>query len=252
VSLQALIFDVDGTLAETEAAHLAAFNETFETQGLDWVWSDALYRKLLSITGGKERIAHYIKNYHVQFDYTGKLEEAISRLHQQKTACYVAKINQGIALRPGVKRLILAARQAGLRLAIATTTSLSNVQALLTYSLDKDALSWFEVIAAGDMVTRKKPASDVYDYALEALDLPPHACLALEDSANGLRSAMGAGIKTIITISDYSRDDDFSGASLLINTLGEGEAHADVHVFSGDLGESSYVDINLLKQLNNT
>ena len=140
---------------------------------------------------------------------------------------------------------MLEAQQAGLRLAIATTTSLENVEALLEHSLDPDAVSWFEVIAAGDVVAAKKPAPDIYHYALKALKLSPAQCLAVEDSLNGLRSALAADLKTLVTVSDYTRRERFTGATLVVDQLGEpGQA---MTVLEGDAKGAAMIDVTTLR-----
>ena len=244
--LKALIFDVDGTLADTEAnGHRVAFNKAFAEAGLNWHWSVELYGELLAVTGGKERIFHYIQKYQPQFIAPGEVGEFIASLHRTKNGYYADMVAAGdIPLRPGVKRLLLEAQQAGLRLAIATTTSLENVEALLEHSLDPDAVSWFEVIAAGDVVAAKKPAPDIYHYALAALNLPADQCLAVEDSLNGLRSALAANLKTLVTVSDYTRHENFNGAALVVDQLGEpGQAMA---VLAGDAGGAEMIDVDTL------
>jgi HAD superfamily hydrolase (TIGR01509 family) len=251
--LQALIFDVDGTLAETERdAHRVAFNETFAQYHLDWHWDNELYGKLLAITGGKERIKFYWENYHsTQLPPPSvKREDFIAELHQKKTARYnELLVTNPIPLRFGVHRLLAEARREGIRLAIATTTGLSNVTTLLEHSLTPEAITWFEVIAAGDMVSAKKPAPDIYQLALTKLGLPATQCLAVEDSNNGLRAAIGAGIATLITVSDYTRHEDFTGARLVVNHLGE--PNQPFTVLAGDVGEARYVDVALLRALLN-
>ena len=245
--LQALIFDVDGTLADTEAnGHRVAFNKAFAEAGLNWHWSVELYGALLTVTGGKERIFHYIQNYQPQFIAPGALDEFIAALHRAKNGFYADMVAAGeIPLRPGVKRLLLEAQQSGLRLAIATTTSLENVEALLEHSLDPDAVSWFEVIAAGDVVAAKKPAPDIYHYALAAMNLSAADCLAVEDSMNGLRSALAADLKTVITVSDYTRNERFSGAVLVVDQLGEpGQA---MTVLAGDAKGAAMIDVGTLR-----
>jgi HAD superfamily hydrolase (TIGR01509 family) len=249
--LQALIFDVDGTLADTEAyGHRIAFNKAFAEAGLDWHWSLELYGRLLAVTGGKERILHYIENYHPRFTAPGDLTEFIATLHRAKNGYYAEMVAAGeIPLRPGVRRLLQEALHAGLRLAIATTTSLENVEALLEHSLDRDAVSWFEVIAAGDMVPVKKPAPDIYLYALDALKLPAAQCLAVEDSLNGLRSAMAADLKTLVTVSDYTRGQSFAGAALVVDHLGDpGEA---MTVLAGDAEGATMIEVDTLRRLFN-
>ncbi|MGF1560872.1 MAG: HAD-IA family hydrolase [Geminicoccaceae bacterium] len=216
---RALIFDVDGTLAETEDTHRMAFNEVFAAEGLDWHWDQAVYRQLLKVTGGKERMRHWIDAFGARpvLDDT-----AIAALHRTKTARYTAMIDtRTVPLRPGIARLIDEAAAAGIALAIATTTSLANVESLLRATLGDDAVSRFAAIAAGDMVTAKKPAPDVYSLALRQLGLPASACVAFEDSRNGLRSAHGAGLRCIITPSVYTDDEDFAGAALVVDHLGD-------------------------------
>ena len=148
--LAALIFDVDGTLADTERdGHRVAFNRAFADAGLDWEWSVELYGKLLAVTGGKERIRHYLDHFNTAFERPDGLDEFIAGLHAAKTEHYTRMLSEGlIPLRSGVKRLLQEARDAGMRLAIATTTTPANVSALLNYSLAPDAADWFEVIAA--------------------------------------------------------------------------------------------------------
>jgi beta-phosphoglucomutase-like phosphatase (HAD superfamily) len=143
-------------------------------------------------------------------------------LHQAKTRHYTRMLaTGGIPLRPGVKRLLTEAREAGLTLAVATTTTPENVTALLKHSLAEDGPAWFAAIAAGDIVPAKKPAPDIYLWVLEKLGLGPEACLAFEDSKNGIRSSQGAGLKTVVTVNDYTRADDFTGAEAVLSDLGE-------------------------------
>ncbi|MFZ1680762.1 MAG: HAD-IA family hydrolase [Rhizobiaceae bacterium] len=210
--LEALIFDVDGTLAETEEAHRRAFNETFAAFGLDWQWSAEDYRVLLRTTGGKERMKAHAETLGVAID-----DELVARIHKAKTARYGEIIAQrDLALRPGIADLVAAAQARGIRLAVATTTNRPNVDALVEATFGKPAGAIFEVIAAGDEVRAKKPAPDVYLAALERLGLPAGSCLALEDSRNGLRSAMAAGIATVVSPSRYTAGEDFAGAVAVI------------------------------------
>jgi HAD superfamily hydrolase (TIGR01509 family) len=250
--LQALLFDVDGTLADTERdGHRVAFNLAFRDAGLDWDWSVALYGELLAVTGGKERIRHYLSHYNTDFVAPSDLDTFIAGLHRAKTDHYMALLAEGrIPLRRGVERLLDEARQTRLRLAIATTTTPANVEALLTSTLGSTSLDWFEVIAAGDIVPAKKPAPDIYDYTLKALNLPPDACLAFEDSANGIRASLGAGLKTVITINDYTCADDFSGAALVLDQFGD--LNRPCRVLAGEaalLNGSPCLDIGSLQRV---
>jgi HAD superfamily hydrolase (TIGR01509 family) len=249
MTLLALLFDVDGTLADTERdGHRPAFNQAFKDAGLDWDWDPALYGKLLGVTGDKERIKHYIEHYRPDYQKPAHFNDLVAELHQAKTRHYVALAARGdIPMRPGVKRLLAEARTAGLRLGIATTTTPENVTALLEHSLAAGSQDWFEVIAAGDIVPSKKPAPDIYHYALEAMGLNPADCLAFEDSENGLRSSLGAGLKTLVTVNDYTRDHDFTGAAAVLSDLGEPGAPAQ-RLAGGEPGQA-VVDVAYLKAL---
>jgi HAD superfamily hydrolase (TIGR01509 family) len=213
LSLEALIFDVDGTLADTEEQHRLAFNGAFAACGLPYEWSRDLYRELLRVAGGKERMAAF-------FTRAGAAElvSRVPEIHAEKTRRYTAAVAAGaVRLRPGVAELVAAARDRGLRLAIASTTSTASVAALL-------AAVWgarhpFAAIAAGDDVAHKKPAPDVYQLALARLSAAPGACIAFEDSWMGLRAATAAGLWTVITPTYWTEGDDFTEAKLVLPSL---------------------------------
>ena len=251
--LEALIFDVDGTLADTERdGHRVAFNQAFDEAGLGWDWTVELYGELLQVTGGKERIRLYVekflKNFVLDEEIFKDISEFAARLHKRKTHFYLELLQSGaIPLRPGVERLINEAREAGLRLAISTTTTPENVTYLLSATLGKESIDWFEVIAAGDIVPAKKPAPDIYTWAMEQMNISPDACLAFEDSLNGVKSSLGADLKTLITINGYTKDDDFTGAVLVLDQYGEPDAP--FKVLEGDAGDFSHVNVAMLKML---
>jgi HAD superfamily hydrolase (TIGR01509 family) len=213
----ALIFDVDGTLAETEELHRQAFNHAFACQGLDWQWDRAVYKDLLRVTGGKERI----RAHHERLRIAAPLSDVdIAELHRIKTAHYAELVETGCCpLRPGVTDLLIAARARGQRLAIATTTSHGNIDALLSRALGKRWAADFDAIVAGDDVRLKKPAPDVYVEILARLKLDAPDCVAIEDSANGLIAASRANIPVLITRSMFFRDDDFSQARVVLDDL---------------------------------
>lgn len=243
----ALIFDVDGTLADTERdGHRPAFNAAFKAAGLDWHWSVELYGELLAVTGGKERILYYIRNWLPGFSSPGDLSRFVAELHQRKTAHYLELLRAGtIPLRPGVMRLLRQARDVGIRLAIATTTTPENVTTLLESCGEPGLADWFEVVAAGDVVPAKKPAPDIFLLALEQLGLPAASCVAVEDSDNGVRSALAADLRALlVTVSTYTFHQDMSGSALVVNGLGEpGEP---VEVLSGEIDGGDFIDLDVL------
>lgn len=211
-SLKALIFDVDGTLAETEEAHREAFNQTFAARGLPWSWDQGLYRELLKVSGGKERMRAFAEA-HDPARVTDALGEEIVALHQDKTTLYTQAVRAGgVPMRPGILRLINEARIAGLRLAVATTTSTANVLALLDGATKGKGHDWFDCLCCAEDAPVKKPDPQVYHVALERLGLKPWQCLALEDSGNGVRAARAAGVPVVVSESVYTKGDDFTGA----------------------------------------
>jgi HAD superfamily hydrolase (TIGR01509 family) len=216
MSLRALIFDVDGTLSETEEAHRHAFNETFAEVGMDWHWSVEDYTWLLKTTGGKERM----RAFRDHIGESSPTDDEIAALHKAKTARYGALVaSRALALRPGVAELIEAARAAGIKVAVATTTNRPNVDALCRACWGKEADEVFDVIAAGDEVTAKKPAPDVFDLAVERLGVGPSEAVAFEDSRNGVLSAQAAGLRVIVTPSRYTAAEDFSLADWVVEDL---------------------------------
>ncbi len=225
MTLRALIFDVDGTLADTEEVHRQSFNRAFEAAGLGWHWSAEHYARLLAVTGGKERIAAYIRSLELPAKEQAALDARIPALHAAKTAHYTEAVSQGIGLRPGIERLMNEAVARRLTLAIATTTTRANIEALMQSEWGDEPLKHFAVVGAGDDVARKKPAPDIYLFVLERLGYEADECVALEDSANGMRAAKAAGIFTVVTPSPWSRGEDFSLADLVVDSLDTADAN---------------------------
>lgn len=252
--LKALLFDVDGTLADTERdGHRVAFNKAFTEAGLDWQWSPELYGELLAVTGGKERIRFFVESFLENSGFTSPMSSNdviafAAQMHQRKTHFYLEMLQAGdIPLRVGVERLFSEVRAAGYRLAIVTTTTPENVTYLLTATLGKASLDWFEVIAAGDIVPAKKPAPDIYEYALDKMGLQADECLAFEDSENGILSSAAAKIPTLITTNAYTDQHDFGKAALVVDQLGEPDQPFTIK--QGDAFGFEYVNADLLARL---
>lgn len=250
--LEALIFDVDGTLAETERdGHRVAFNRAFEEFDLPWRWSVGLYGQLLRVAGGKERIHYFIDQYQPSFQPGENWSDLVMALHQAKARHFQTLVEANvIPLRPGVKRLLTAARQQDIRLAIATTSAKASVIPLLSQLLGPDSLGWFEFIAAGDMVPEKKPAPDIYHLVIDTLALNPQRCLVIEDSQQGLEAATAAGLSTVVTVNDYTRYHALNSARLVVNHLGE--PNLPFEVLRGEAGQAYYFSLDLAQALLST
>ncbi len=213
MTLQALIFDVDGTLADTEDAHRRAFNAAFADAGLSWFWSERLYTFLLSVAGGKERLDFFISHLDAPQHERDAFRPRIPAIHASKTEHYGAFVQRGdVVLRPGIAELIREARGEGLKLAVASATSRSNVDALTRATLGQAASETFDVIVCGDQASRKKPSPDIYHLALSELGAAPEACVAFEDSPAGLKAARAAGLCAIVSPTRWTANGDFSGA----------------------------------------
>ena len=247
-TLKAIIFDMDGTLADTEEIHRRAFNLTFKEYQFPWQWSPAEYRSLLSISGGKERIRRDLRRRGVKAGGSGELWRLAEELHARKSELYRELLGaESMRLRPGVQRLIGEAMKSHIRLAIATSSSRHNLETLLANTLGVDALGWFRAVVSCDTVEDKKPSPAVYQLALAKLGLEPQYCVAIEDTRNGNLAALAAGLRTIITTHAYTQDDDFRGASLVVDNLGEPDRP--FHVAAGSARGASCVDVRLLRRI---
>ena len=222
IELRALIFDVDGTLADTEEFHRRAFNATFAAAGLGWWWNREMYRRLLGIAGGRQRMRAYAELEDIEVAHRGDFDTLVAALHAAKTRRYDASLReQPLPLRPGIARLFDEADAADVRLAIATTTTAANLDALLQPSFGRAWRKRFAAVVSGTEITRLKPAPDVYLEALRQLDLDASACLAFEDSANGIRSAKAAGLAVIVTPTWYSSAESLPAGLIALPHLGD-------------------------------
>jgi HAD superfamily hydrolase (TIGR01509 family) len=233
----ALIFDCDGVLADTERyGHLPAFNQAFREFGLPVEWSEEEYGRLLQVGGGKERMATlltpaFVAKAGLPQDADAQTAE-LARWHRRKTEIYTDMVALGkLPARPGVRRIIVAAQDAGWRLAVASTSAEPSVRAILDHAVGPERANRFDVVLAGDVVARKKPAPDIYELALERLSVPAGSALVIEDSRNGLVAATSAGLRCIVTVNGYTEDEDASEAVLVVTSLGDPDGEA-THVIA--------------------
>jgi HAD superfamily hydrolase (TIGR01509 family) len=223
----ALIFDCDGVLADTERfGHLPAFNATFAEFGLPAEWSVEEYGRLLGIAGGKERMTTLLTPAFVEAaglptDPAAQATE-VARWHARKTAIYTEMVAEGrLPARPGMKRIIAEAQDAGWTLAVCSTSAEASVRAILDHAIGPDRAARFDLVLAGDVVAKKKPAPDIYRLALERLGVSPLSALVIEDSRNGLLAAVGAGLQCLVTVNGYTEDEDHREAILVVTSLGD-------------------------------
>jgi beta-phosphoglucomutase-like phosphatase (HAD superfamily) len=244
--LRALIFDVDGTLADTEEAHRMAFNAAFKDAALPWHWSEQEYTRLLEVSGGKERIWKYWLELDQEITTQHDAHAQVDAIHRSKTRHYKALVEHGdVPMRPGVVCLIMEAFAAGLPMAIATTTTPENIDVLLRAQLGTDWRKYFRVVRDGHSDPVKKPAPDVYLSVLHELGVDGDDCLAFEDSHNGLAAALGADIRTIVTPTAYTALHRFDGALRVLQHLGDPDNPL-LHSLPGTA--KRWVDLDAIRQ----
>lgn len=254
MTLRAVLFDVDGTLADTEAlGHRPAYNRAFRKLGLEMRWGPKLYRKLLKQPGGRERLKHYVEHYQPdlgaqQVEVAADLDSWVSKVHELKSKYFKKRMRNGsVPLRPGIARLMREARANGLKLAIVTNASLKTLKPVLRYCMGPELAAEIDVIASGEEVQRKKPAPDLYRLALQRLGVDASECVTLEDSQMGLAAATAAHVAAVVTVNSDTLEQDFSDAALVMSSLGEPGAPA--KVLRGELCGRSWVTIADLQRI---
>lgn len=252
MSLKAVLFDVDGTLADTEAlGHRPAYNRAFRKLGLSFRWGPKLYRKLLKQPGGRERIKHYVQRFRPELgaeagEAEQNLDAWVAKVHALKSHYFKRYMRHGrVPLRAGIARIMREARSEGVRLAIVTNASLKTLRPVLRYSMGPELAAEVEIIASGEEVQCKKPAPDLYQLAMRRLNLEAHECVALEDSEMGLRAAASAGLAAVVTINRDTLEQDFSEAALVVSSLGE--PGAPTRVLKGHIDGLPWVSLSTLR-----
>lgn len=248
MKLKGIIFDVDGTIADTEEIHRQAFNQTFEEFNIEWNWSVDDYRQILHISGGKERFRKFLnEDLSLKNDIVDQ-ESFVQELHKRKSENYRLILNSdGIQFRPGVIRLINEARDKEIPIGVATSSSMANLTTLFNKILNIEPCEIFNSIVTSDTVQDKKPSPAVYQCVLAGLGLDAEGCVAIEDTQNGNLSAIAAGLQTVITTHAYTIDNDFTGASIVSNHLGEPDYP--FKLSQGSSFNKSFVDIELLNTI---
>lgn len=244
--LQALVFDLDGTLVDTEELHRRAFNQAFREFALGWNWDAPLYAELLSVSGGAERIARYIDRLELSAAEKTGLRRLVPALHRTKTRIFGELVASGVRARPGVAQLVAEAHAAGLRVGVVASSAAANALALLTAALGPALATAVSATVTAEQVARRKPAPDLYELVLATLRVPAAAAIAFEDSANGVAAAKAAGLRVIATPSRWTDGQDFSRADLRLPSLGEPDAPLDRETQRA-LG-APWVDLALLRR----
>lgn len=251
-----LIFDCDGVLADTEQfGHLPAFNQLFEEEGLPLHWSVDEYAERVKVGGGKERLKSALTpEVLIQAGLPGdgpELSRIVARWHNRKSAIYAGLVSSGVMPgRPGIKRIAQEAHDQGWGLAVASTSAESSVRAVLLHVVGEELARGFSIYA-GDVVPAKKPAPDIYLHALKDMGVEASEAVVVEDSQNGLEAAIAAGLPTVVTVSSFTGDEDFSGAALVVSNLGDPNEGTPAEVLANPLSLEIHGGVGLehLEQL---
>ena len=249
MKLQALLFDVDGTVVDTEELHRQAFNQAFLRLDLGWEWDRRRYAELLAVSGGADRIARHIDHLALPAAEKTRLRRSVPAIHQEKTRIYGELLGgESARLRPGIRRLVDEARLAGLAIGLAATSAAANVELLVATAFGRAARGAIGAVVSAELVARKKPAPDIYELLLATLRVPAAACVAFEDSENGVLAAKAAGLYTVATPSRWTTAQDFAAADLVLPTLGDpGDALDPADAVR--IGGAPYLDLARLEAL---
>jgi HAD superfamily hydrolase (TIGR01509 family) len=246
--IKAVFFDQDGVIIDTERdGHRVAFNITFKELGFTDEWSVEYYHELLQVAGGKERMKHHAQTKGFSKPIPeGELDELVKDMHKRKTAHFVELIESGeLPLRPGVHRMMKEAMEAGLKVAVCTTSNEKAAKAVTEKVLSDIK---FDIVLAGDVVSKKKPDPEIYNLALSKLSLQPDEVIVFEDSRNGVLAASAAGLNIVVTTNGYTEKEDVSDGDIIVTCLGDPDGEkgemrkGDVAGFDGVLHLNQLVD----------
>ena len=245
--LKAIMFDCDGVIAETEGdGHRVAFNKTFREFGIDAYWDMDEYGRLLEVGGGKERMAYFFRSDERKYPPEKFDDELIAKLHKAKTESFV-DMCADIQARPGVRRIMTEAVEAGISVFVCSTSNEKSVANIVKSVLSGDADRIVAKIYAGDVVRAKKPAPDIYLLAAKEYGFDPKTCLVIEDTRIGMQAAIAADMKCFVTRSFYNMGEDFEGAAAVVDCFGEKDMPCNP-VF-GVPPDTPYITLDILKGL---
>lgn len=210
--MSSVLFGSISTLADTSELQRESFNEAFKAHDLDWHWDREAYQDQLQGNGGQQRIA----------DFAAELGDDVdaAAVHQSKSDIFQARLaSASLSARPGVVATITAAKDAGHKVGLVTTTSAENVRALLAALGDDLDSGAFDVIVDSSHVTESKPDPAAYVFALDKLGEQGTSAVAIEDNVGGIAAAKAAGVTAIAFPNENTAAHDFAAADLRVDEL---------------------------------